>query len=71
MSTKLKIILFAVCYLVVLVALGTVVSCRNTTSFQVRPNPEVLELEGNLRVHDPAVIRQDDTFYVFSTGGRR
>ena len=71
MSTKLKTILLAVCYLAVLVALGAVVSCRNTTSFQARQNPEVLELEGNLSVHDPAVIRQADTFYLFSTGGRR
>jgi len=29
----------------------------------------MLELSGDLRVHDPAMIRQGDTFYVFSTGG--
>ncbi len=28
-----------------------------------------LELTGDLRVHDPAIIRQDQTFYIFSTGG--
>jgi len=32
--------------------------------------PKMLELAGDLRVHDPAMIRQGDTFYVFSTGGR-
>lgn len=31
----------------------------------------MLELTGDLRVHDPAIIREGDTFYVFSTGGRR
>jgi len=32
----------------------------------------MLELTGDLRVHDPAIIRQDQTFYIFSTGqGRR
>lgn len=30
----------------------------------------MLELSGDLRVHDPVMIRQGDTFYVFSTGGR-
>ncbi|MHC4326145.1 MAG: arabinan endo-1,5-alpha-L-arabinosidase, partial [Planctomycetota bacterium] len=61
----------AVCYAVMLTALAIGASCRETASFQTGPNPEVLELEGNLRVHDPAVIRQADTFYLFSTGGRR
>ena len=33
--------------------------------------PEVLKLEGDLApVHDPVVIRERDTYYVFSTGGR-
>jgi arabinan endo-1,5-alpha-L-arabinosidase len=35
------------------------------------PEPEVLDLEGNLGVHDPVIIFEDDTFYVFSTGGGR
>ncbi len=46
--------------------LGT--SCHTTT---ISPEPEMLELKGDLRVHDPVMIRQEDTFYVFSTGGRR
>ncbi len=32
--------------------------------------PQLLELSGDLRTHDPAMIRQDQTFYIFSTGGR-
>ena len=71
MSTRLKTIFAAVCYAVMLMALVGVTSCHNATSFQIRSNPEVLELVGDLRVHDPAAIRQGDTFYVFSTGGRR
>jgi len=31
----------------------------------------MLELTGDLRVHDPAIIRQDQTFYIFSTGQSR
>ncbi len=33
--------------------------------------PRMLELRGDLRVHDPAVIREGKTFYCFSTGGGR
>ncbi|UCG46567.1 MAG: family 43 glycosylhydrolase [Phycisphaerales bacterium] len=32
--------------------------------------PQMLSLAGDLRVHDPAMIRQGDRFYIFSTGGR-
>ncbi len=44
--------------------LGT--SCRlDVTNSEL----QLLDLEGDLRVHDPVIIRQDNTFYVFSTGG--
>jgi len=34
------------------------------------PGPQVLELKGDtLGVHDPVIIRQNDTYYVFSTNG--
>lgn len=36
---------------------------------EVPPQPKLLELVGDLRVHDPVMIRQNDTYYVFSTGG--
>jgi arabinan endo-1,5-alpha-L-arabinosidase len=71
MSMRIKTIFIAVFYAGLLSALAGGTSCRDTAALEVPPNPEVLELEGNLRVHDPAVIRQDDTFYLFSTGGRR
>jgi arabinan endo-1,5-alpha-L-arabinosidase len=33
--------------------------------------PEMLQLEGDLeRVHDPVIIKHEDTYYLFSTGGR-
>jgi arabinan endo-1,5-alpha-L-arabinosidase len=31
--------------------------------------PELLELSGNLGVHDPVVMEQDGIFYLFATGG--
>ena len=31
--------------------------------------PRMLELSGDLRTHDPVVIREGKTFYLFSTGG--
>jgi len=35
-------------------------------------DPEVLKLEGDVEgVHDPVIIRQKDTYYVFCTGGGR
>jgi len=53
----------------VILLLGTLMlgtSCRMST---FSPEPEMLELKGYLRVHDPVIIREGDTFYVFSTGG--
>ena len=57
-----------ICSAVVLTAFAlTVSSC----SMAPPPEPEVLELEGDLGVHDPVIIYEDDTFYVFATGGGR
>ena len=36
-----------------------------------KAEPEMLDLSGDLRVHDPVMIREGDTYYVFSTGGGR
>lgn len=35
---------------------------------QTEKSPELSKLKGDLRVHDPVMIKQDDTYYVFSTG---
>ncbi len=53
-------------WLLGLLALGT--SCCTDSN---NPELRMLDLEGDLRVHDPAIIREDDMYYVFSTGGRR
>jgi len=37
----------------------------------VAAQPELLELDGDLAVHDPVIIKQGDTYYLFCTGGRR
>jgi arabinan endo-1,5-alpha-L-arabinosidase len=40
-------------------------SCHSTT---VSVEPVSLQLEGNLQVHDPVIIKENDTYYVFATG---
>jgi arabinan endo-1,5-alpha-L-arabinosidase len=57
-----------ICWAILLAALAVVESCQSTT---IQSEPQVLELVGDLRVHDPVIIREGDTYYVFSTGGRR
>jgi arabinan endo-1,5-alpha-L-arabinosidase len=62
-KTRISIVIY---YAVLFVALFAGLSCHSTTAPQ---EPLVLELEGDLRVHDPVIIREADTYYVFSTGG--
>lgn len=63
-STKPAVI----CSIVLLAACASTISCSSTAT---PTEPEVLELHGNLRVHDPVIIRENDTYYIFSTGGGR
>ena len=65
MKDKFNGILFFV-GLFVLMVLGT--SCSSTHG---TAEPKMLQLEGDLRVHDPVVIKDGDTNYLFCTGGRR
>jgi len=60
MSVRLKTIFAAVSYAAMLTTLAVGASCRVTAAIEARPIPEVLDLEGDLRVHDPAAIRQAD-----------
>lgn len=60
----LNVIFYAV--LVAVAAAG--ISCHSTTT---AIEPILLELEGDLQVHDPVIIKEQDTYYVFATGGRR
>lgn len=41
-------------------------SCRRPSCDSV-----LLQLEGNLIVHDPVIIQEEDTYYLFCTGGGR
>lgn len=50
--------------------LGTLLSGVSWPNGTIPQPLEMLELSGDLRAHDPAMIRHGDTFYVFSTGGR-
>jgi arabinan endo-1,5-alpha-L-arabinosidase len=60
--------LILICYPFLFAVMVVGMSCRSTT---VQKEPEVLRLEGDLRVHDPVIIREGDTYYIFSTGGGR
>lgn len=42
-----------------------------TTAAATAADPQLLSLSGNLGTHDPAIIKQGDTYYLFCTGGRR
>ena len=45
---------------------------RSTTSPVAATEPELLKLSGDLGVHDPVIIREKDSYYIFCTsGGRR
>lgn len=53
--------------LILCVALGMQsISC---VAQQSPTEPRLLEVTGDLRVHDPVMIREGDTYYVFCTGG--
>jgi len=48
----------------ILIMLLTLMSCARTLQ---APS----QLQGDFRVHDPAMIKQGDTYYIFSTGDER
>ncbi|MBN1126870.1 MAG: arabinan endo-1,5-alpha-L-arabinosidase [Sedimentisphaerales bacterium] len=50
--------------------LGSIVFNTSVVFSAVEPEVLMLPLEGDLSVHDPAIIREGDTYYVFCTGGR-
>ncbi len=58
-----------ICSVVLIAVLFVGMSCRSTTPIG-GTTPQVLELTGDLGVHDPAIIMEADTFYLFCTGGR-
>ena len=45
--------------------------CHSTPFPAVAKEPRLLQLAGDLGVHDPVIIREKDTYYIFCTGGGR
>ncbi len=64
MTAKRTPIIFC-CFFVLIITLFVITGCSSTLETAA---PEILGLEGDLGVHDPVIIRQDDTYYVFCTG---
>lgn len=58
-------------FIALLGVLAVTASCRSTAPSTAPAAPEMLALSGDLAVHDPVILREKDTFYVFSTGNRR
>ena len=54
---------------VLAIALGS--GCQTPPTAAVSPEPEMLALTGDLGTHDPVIIKEKDTYYVFCTGGGR
>jgi len=55
------------CKRIVVMCLGLLAACSQTPG-QAGRSPEPLDLQGDIRqVHDPTIIKQGDTYYVFST----
>jgi len=57
--------IWAIALLVMLIGVG----CRSTTFAGAAMEPELLKLSGDLDVHDPSIIREKGTYYLFCTGG--
>jgi len=65
-ATKVSTIL-SLAFIVFITVFG-ISGCSTTME---AADPEMLELEGDLGVHDPVIICEGDTFYIFSTGRGR
>jgi arabinan endo-1,5-alpha-L-arabinosidase len=63
-----KITIIFLCIFFIIINLSGISGCRGTLETK---NPKILKLSGDLGVHDPVIIHQNDTYYVFCTGGGR
>ncbi len=61
----------ALCLAAVLGILTVAVSSWSAENSPAPATPQMLPLSGDLAVHDPVIIRENDTFYIFATGNRR
>jgi arabinan endo-1,5-alpha-L-arabinosidase len=67
-SMKTAKICITICAIILL---GSTTLWAETPAQTAQPSPQLLELTGDLTVHDPVIIREADAFYVFCTGGGR
>nr|HQV31725.1 family 43 glycosylhydrolase [Calditrichia bacterium] len=51
------------------VLLGFFFSCSSQDGGDSITQPNLIPVAGDLGVHDPVMIKEDNTYYVFSTGG--
>jgi arabinan endo-1,5-alpha-L-arabinosidase len=53
------------------IMLSVILAAAGLSCSSIAPTlaPKVLHLEGDTRVHDPAIIKEANTYYLFSTGG--
>ncbi len=61
----------ATCLAVVLGILTVAASSGGAENHPASATPQMLPLSGDLAVHDPVIVRESDTFYIFATGNRR
>ena len=66
-SCKSPVVVAATAVLALLLLIGA--GCRSTPVSTTAKGPMLLELSGDLAVHDPVIIKEKDTYYVFCTGG--
>jgi arabinan endo-1,5-alpha-L-arabinosidase len=50
---------------------AVVAAALSSSNIAIAAEPQLLELEGDLAVHDPVMVKAGDTYYLFATGGRR
>jgi arabinan endo-1,5-alpha-L-arabinosidase len=59
------------CFLAMTAVMLSFTGCQTTRSLGVPEEPRLLELSGDLAVHDPVIMKENGTYYLFSTGGGR
>jgi arabinan endo-1,5-alpha-L-arabinosidase len=65
-AEKLPVIC-AILSLALISLVGT--GCRTTASAAATKEPRLLQLSGDLSVHDPCIIKENGTYYIYCTGG--
>ncbi|MBN2590262.1 MAG: family 43 glycosylhydrolase [Sedimentisphaerales bacterium] len=58
-------------FCVTIISFITIFVISGCSTIKPITNPEMLELHGQLGVHDPVIMREGNTYYIFSTGRGR